>query len=111
MAIADAHYKFLYVDVGGFGKQSDGGTIKACSLGRRLQDSTLDLPKPKLLPHSSDMECPHVFMTGNFMRPFPGKDLNKERRIYNYRHSRARYVVNKYLHRNECLLQIKSSKV
>nr|CAI5861772.1 unnamed protein product [Callosobruchus analis] len=62
MAIVNAEYEFLYVDVGKNGRLSDGG------------DEAFAL-------HD------HI------LKPFPQRDLTHERRIYNYRLSRGRNVV------------------
>ncbi|XP_064469001.1 uncharacterized protein LOC135383503 [Ornithodoros turicata] len=99
MAVADASYKFLYVDIGAYGSQSDGGIFKACTLGRDLEAGGLGLPPPRRLPGSS-LEAPYVFvgdeafqLRPDFMRPFPGTDLDDTKRVYNTRLSHARRCV------------------
>ncbi|KAL4156128.1 hypothetical protein QTP88_000163 [Uroleucon formosanum] len=96
MAIVNHNYELIYVDVGKQGRISDGGVIQATTFYRRLQNETLNLPKP--------MDCEedlNVVFIGDaafsieehVLKPFPQKSLNYERRIYNYRLSRARNVV------------------
>lgn len=96
MAIVNHNYEFIYVDVGKQGRISDGGVIQATTFYRRLQNETLNFPKP--------MDCEEnlnfVFigdeafaLEEHVLKPFPQKSLNYERRIYNYRLSRARNVV------------------
>lgn len=96
MAIVNHNYEFIYVDVGKQGRISDGGVIQATTFYKRLQNQTLNLPKP--------MECDEnlnfIFigdeafaLEEHVLKPFPQKSLNYERRIYNYRLSRARNVV------------------
>lgn len=101
LALADANCKFLTVDVGAYGRNNDGGVFRSSKLGKALQNNSLNIPAPKKLPQSN-VVVPHVFvcdepfaMTTNTMRPFPGSALtnNNANKVYNYRHCRARRVV------------------
>ncbi|KAL2089296.1 hypothetical protein ACEWY4_013984 [Coilia grayii] len=60
LAMVDARYRFLMVDVGAYGKSSDGGTLS---------------------------------LSANMMRPYPGLNLAPEQRVFNYRLSTARRMV------------------
>lgn len=52
-ALVDANYKFINIDFGGYGKQSDdGGTFKASDLYKKLINGTLNLPEDSPLPGS-----------------------------------------------------------
>ena len=42
LAVVDAEYKFLYVDVGCNGRVSDGGVFNRCSLYHALETGLLD---------------------------------------------------------------------
>jgi len=44
LAVIDAEYKFLYVDVGCNGRVSDGGNFDRCSLNHALETGTVELP-------------------------------------------------------------------
>lgn len=102
MAVVNAKYKFNYLDVGCHGRQSDGGAWAACNLGKALKKKTLLLPKPKKPPGSS-VASPHVFVADaaspvseNLLRPhsgFASGELTHAQKIYNYRHSWTRTVV------------------
>jgi len=50
MALVDAHYRFLYVNIGANGGASDGGVFRNCSLGEALEESCAGLPDPEPLP-------------------------------------------------------------
>lgn len=61
MAICDAEYRILYVDVGCNGRQSDGGVSNRSSFGQRLDADQINLPPPKLLKRSNT-KLPYVFV-------------------------------------------------
>ncbi|XP_017482455.1 PREDICTED: uncharacterized protein LOC108371411 isoform X2 [Rhagoletis zephyria] len=101
MAIVGPDYKFLCVDVGGFGRNSDGGIFEASNMGKKFEENLMNVPLPKNLPNQSQ-PCQCVLIGDEafglkpyLMRPFPYKqskhDLRKEK--YNYRLCRARRVV------------------
>ena len=108
MAIVDASGKFLVVDVGAYGSCSDGGILQESSFGKMLSENKLQLPEPAKIPNT-DIDLPFVFvgeeafpLQQNIMRPFPKRNLSYEKRIFNYRLSRARRQV-------ECTFGVASS--
>jgi hypothetical protein len=104
MALADAHCRFIFVDVGYFGRQGDGGVFAHSSLGRALSatkndDNPLDIPICGTLPGSQET-FPFVFIGDaafpvgpHLLKPFAGASLSQEQDIYNFRLSRARRCV------------------
>lgn len=101
MALVDANYKFIVVDVGGYGKSSDGGIFSKSNLGKALEKNNLHVPGPRPLPNSDDI-VPFVILGDeafplkeNLLRPYPGSTArdNENQKIFNYRLSRARRVV------------------
>ena len=99
MAIANANCEFIYCDVGTNGRVSDGGVISNTVFFERLTNGDLGIPKPKKI-ENSDKILPYVFvgdeafgMRPDFLKPYPKIQLNKDSRIFNYRLSRARRVV------------------
>lgn len=44
LALVDANYKFIAVDVGAYGKASDGGIFSKSKLGKALEENTLNVP-------------------------------------------------------------------
>ncbi|KAL4126733.1 hypothetical protein QTP88_010942 [Uroleucon formosanum] len=110
MAIADANYKFIMVDVGGYGKNSDGGILCASNIYQCPENEILKIPSEKKFPNSNVI-APHVFigdeafpLRSYLMRPFPRHQLqDADKMYYNYRHARARMTI-------ECAFGIASSK-
>lgn len=102
MAVVNANYEFLMVDVGVNGRVSDGGVISHTEFGKKLHDNELGIPEPDTLHENDDVPMPYVFvgddafaMTENLLKPFSeanGK-LDEGKRTFNYRLSRARRVV------------------
>lgn len=96
LAIVNANYEFMYLDIGKNGRNSDASIINQTEFYKRLMEGTLNLPS-----------CDETFEGMNFvfvaddafalsehvMKPFPMRNLTKQQRIFNYRLSRARRVV------------------
>ncbi|XP_066983814.1 uncharacterized protein [Macrobrachium rosenbergii] len=101
LAIVDASYKFLYVDVGAIGSESDGGVFAQTRLCEMLAKQEANLPQPEFLPDAINGAPVDYFLLGDdafplrnyFMKPYPKRGLSKEERIYNYRLSRAGRTV------------------
>lgn len=100
LALVDADYKFIYVDVGTNGRISDGGVFAKSTLSTDLHDNSLHLPPARPLPGRTKPQ-PYVIVADEafplqpyLMKPFSSKNTTTyERRIYNYRLSRARRIV------------------
>ncbi|KAH8041741.1 hypothetical protein HPB51_017561 [Rhipicephalus microplus] len=96
MAVVDSSSKFVLVDIGAEGRQSDGGVFKNTKFGKALTEGQLDIPSLGQLPRTTKV-APYAFvgdeafqLRRDFMRPFPARLLEDERRVFNYRLSRAR---------------------
>ena len=50
LALVDASYKFLYVDVGAYGADSDAGIFRECGLHHALEQDKAGLPPSEPLP-------------------------------------------------------------
>lgn len=99
MCVADARRKIIMADIGSMGRFSDGGIFSDSEFGSRLQNNALDLPPPEPLTQDGE-PVPFVFigdeafpLSYNLMRPYPRDQLNASKRIFNYRLSRARRIV------------------
>lgn len=99
LGVVDANYKFTYIDVGCNGKMPDGGVFQNCSLSDGLEGVSLHLPESAPLPNR-DMAVPYCFvaddafaMKSYLLKPYPLRDQPAPNRIFNYRLSRARRIV------------------
>ena len=100
MAVADTCYRFVYVDIGSYGKECDSTIFKRSMLWTSIQTNMLVLPSETTL---SGTEGPNVayFFVGdegfalnrNILRPFGGSNLSVKKRVYNYRLCRGRRYV------------------
>ena len=55
MALVSGNYEFLYLDMGGEGRQSDGGIWRQCTMKDNLDKKKLLPPKPRKLPGSESV--------------------------------------------------------
>ena len=99
MAVADAGYKFLYVDIGAEGGASDGGTWNHCNLHEAVNEGRAGLPQPEPIPND-DRPIPYHFVADDafslkpwLMKPYSYRSQVHREIIYSYRLSRARRVV------------------
>ncbi len=53
LAICDAFKNFIYVDIGSYGQQTDGGVFFNSTFGKRLDMKKLNFPPPNPLPHTN----------------------------------------------------------
>lgn len=96
MALVDAELKFIFVDVGRNGRMNDSGIWGACRLREALEREPSILPEAAALPRSTKT-APYVIVGDEgfglkpyLMRPYPVAQLTSEKRLFNYRLSRAR---------------------
>ncbi|XP_023294756.2 uncharacterized protein LOC111677793 [Lucilia cuprina] len=97
MAIVDANYEFIMVDVDTNGAVCDG--YGNTTFVRTLTENGLNLPKSGILP-SSEQELPYVFvgdsgfqLTNNILTSYSQLYLSEEESIYNYRFSCAQRIA------------------
>ena len=109
LALADAEYKFLYVNVGCQGRISDGGVFKNSELYHLLVNGEINLPDSRQLLHLSSLndsflveskresEVPYIVvaddafpLTAYCMKPYSSQKLSDSKRIFGYRLYRVR---------------------
>lgn len=101
MAVCDANYCFTMFDVGQFGSNNDSGVLASSSMGVAFENGSLKVPDCAEI--NEDTGKVPYYLVGDeifplktwLMRPYPGTALvnDEEKKIYNYRQSRARRVI------------------
>ena len=105
-AVVDARYRFIFVDVGAYGKQSDGGIFELSPVSSFIADKTR-FPQDRC-PPGFDIKLPYTFVCDdayplkrNMMKPYTSGGAAED--IFNGRLSRARRCV-------ECAFGILANK-
>ena len=105
MALVDAHYRFIFVDIGQYGSNADGPVFQKSEFGTLYMKGQLNVPGPKYLPKARYLGAmPHVIVADEafplcptIMRPFPrGRNaarMPRPHQVFNYHLSRARRTV------------------
>ena len=114
MALVDGDYKFVWADVGANGSASDCSVFNASALKEACESGDIGFPDAEPLPND-DKDMPY-FIIGDdafplrtwLMKPFSRRNLDDPERIFNYRLSRARRIVENAFgilaNRFQCLL-------
>ena len=105
MALVDGNYKFIFIDVGQYGSNADGGVFQCSEFGKAFLNRELDIPQPKVISDFPEMGLiPHCIVADeafplriDLMRPYPRRNKNEnlpeDKAVFNYRLSRARRIV------------------
>lgn len=100
LAMVDANYKFVAVDIGSFGKEGDSGIFLKSNMGQQVLNGSFRFPQPSKLP-GSDKIVPYVIVGDeafrlhkHIMKLYTRKSVrdNHSETVFNYRLSRARRV-------------------
>ena len=107
--VADSENRIIFIDIGAFGKQSDGGTYSGSTLYHFLEDLESTLPKP-VNTEGSRTEMPFLIVGDEayplktcLIKPFARKTMSYEERVLNCGLSRASRCV-------ECAFGIQTAK-
>jgi len=93
-ALVDANYNFIYVDLGCQGRISDGGVFKNTTLYKKLENHALNIPYVVRVSYYMILGDKAFSLNDYTMTPFTGNPVSgSPERVFNYRHSRARRVV------------------
>ena len=99
LALVDADYRFLYVDVGSSGREGDAGIFHKSDLKNMMDNETAGFPEAEILQGTCQTCEYHILgddafpLRKDLMKPFPHRNLEHTQQIFNYRISRARRVV------------------
>jgi DDE superfamily endonuclease len=100
LAIVNSNYEFILANFGINGRVSDGGVIENTQFYGKLKSNDIHLPDSCEVGGNNFIKLPFVFvgdeafaLRPDFLKPFAQKDLTFPRKIFNYRLSRARNVV------------------
>jgi len=84
LALVDARYRFLYIDVGSYGRVSDGGVFNSSSLAQALAQNSLHIPPSRCLPNS-DTRVPFVVVADDafaskphLLKPYSMRNCTEE---------------------------------
>ena len=85
--VVGADYKFICIDVGAYGKQSDSGVFGYSNLAQQLERGALKVNSEKDLP-GSDIRVPHVLVGDGgcplklFDAPLPHEEFDARTRNF-----------------------------
>ena len=102
LALVDADYKFIWADIGGRGSSSDAQLWNCSELKEHIEDAdnnVLNIPAPAPLPHDT-VPVPFFILADDafglktsLMKPYSKREMLVPEKIFNYRLSRGRRVV------------------
>ncbi|XP_020297219.1 protein ALP1-like [Pseudomyrmex gracilis] len=102
MAICDANYIIRFVDIGAYGRRSDGGTFSDSAIGKYFDNNLMNVPQPAAI--SGSPVLPYCLVgDGAFplkpylLRPYKDRGLVPEQDVFNYRLISGEYIGSQLL--------------
>lgn len=101
LALVDAYYRFIMIDVGAYGRNSDGGIYQESLMGKMFHSNQLNVPPNKPINENTE-PLPYIIVADAafplktyLLKPYSKAKLynNTPNKIFNYRISRARRTV------------------
>lgn len=87
--VADVNYKLICIDVGGYGKQSDGGTLHCSDFYKLLSE----LPETNIKASYVLIADEAYPLLDFLLKPFGEKNVTLEHELFNNILSRARKTI------------------
>ena len=107
LALMDADYKFLWIELGGVGHMPDAQFFNDSELFECLKEKRIEVPSPCPLVYGDQQQIipiPYFILRDDafalrpyMMKPYARKTMPKQELIYNYRISRGKRVLKMHL--------------
>ena len=103
LAVCNAKYEFKIVNIGNSGRQTDGSIYNNSHLRFTMENDTLNLSDLDVVGSNPEYILPYVFLDNAFglkchmMKLYPDPNILLDERIFNYRCSRARRIIEMHL--------------
>ena len=89
MAIASGDYRFVIINIGGYGSNSDSGSLNSSNFFKQLNIRNLSIPPSAMLPNDPNgVAVLHFFigdeafpLCSDLLWPFPRSQLSNEAKI------------------------------
>ena len=92
LAVCDAGYSFTLFDFGSYGSNNDRDVLSNSLMGEGLETNTFNIPEDEPLDGCKFTPLPYFLLEDDFfllkkclIKPYPGRNLSEEQKIYNYR--------------------------
>jgi DDE superfamily endonuclease len=100
LAMVDANYRFIFLDIGRNGRVGDAGIYARSTLKKYFESDEAGYPGKEALPNSK-LEGFHAILGDSafplknyLLKPYPiDKKLTKERRVFNYRYFTSNFEL------------------
>ena len=96
LAVVDANYIFLYVDIGSYGQSGDAGVFSKSTLKEAMDGNELGFLSVARFDLGNNVSCVYDIigddafpLSKDNKKPYSRRTLTRDQRIFNYRLSRA----------------------
>ena len=100
LAVCNAKYEFIMVDIGDSGRQSGGSAYNNSQLRFSNESNALNLPDPDIVVSNPENVLAYVFVADvalglkcHTMKPYPDQKIASDQRVVNHGRSRGRIII------------------